>query len=140
MKNISEINYIDGTTGIWRPHLQKRHDQQEANKSQGHLAARQLIKELYPTLQILEEVHIPITKSEYGFLDFYLPLLRLAVEVNGGQHYKFNAHFHKDHRDFLYQQRRDKNKREWCSINNIKLVELDSTKDSRLWKQQILCS
>jgi hypothetical protein len=127
---------IDGTQTVWKPHLQKRSQADE--KSAGHLKVRRLLHDIFPTLQILEEVNVQISKTEYGFFDFYLPLIRGVVEVNGQQHYKFNPFFHKDMKDFLWQKQRDKNKRYWCELNDVTLVELNDKDDEIQWKTAIL--
>ncbi len=127
---------IDGKLVDWNPHLQKNNKQEE-NKSKGHKAAIILLKELYPTCKILEEVSIPIQTGEWSYIDIYLPLLKLAIEINGVQHDKFSPFFHNDRRDFLYGQLKDKKKKEWCDINNIKLIIL-STKDQDEWKKILL--
>lgn len=94
------------------------------NKSSLHINARALIKKLFPTFQILEEVPIPLRKSETLYLDFYLPLSRICIEVHGQQHYEFSAFFHGNKMNFLKHQKRDRDKKEWCSLNGIKLLEL----------------
>lgn len=130
-----QVKLLDGSTAVWNPHLQKRSTAE--NKSSFHLSARELIKQIYPTLTLLEEVNIPLNKKEIAFLDFYLPLLKLGLEVQGQQHYKFSAHFHKDQRDLLWQKLKDKRKREWCSLNGIKLIELSYKDSPEDWKRQI---
>ena len=51
--------------------------------------------------------------------------IRVAVEVQGEQHYERNEFFHKnDEHGFLRQMWNDKNKAEWCDINEIKLIEI----------------
>lgn len=93
-------------------------------RSQLHLVARELIKSRFPTLQVLEEVPIPLRKGKTLYLDFYLPLRKLAVEVHGEQHYKFSSLFHATRADFLGQKRNDRDKEEWCLRNNIELIVL----------------
>ena len=41
-------------------------------RSKLHLAARNILVEMFPTVQVLEEVLIPITRNERGYLDFYI--------------------------------------------------------------------
>lgn len=94
------------------------------NKSSYHLLARDIIKDIYPTMQTLEEVPIHIRKSEVLYLDFYLPLIKKCIEVHGEQHYKFIVHYHTNKLAFLKAQKRDKEKQEWCEINGIKYIEL----------------
>ncbi|NBX98674.1 hypothetical protein EB118_19255 [bacterium] len=94
------------------------------NKSSLHLQARSLIGHLYPTLQILEEVPIPLRKNEILYLDFYIPLKKVCCEVHGEQHYKFVSFYHNNMLNFLKSQKRDKEKQEWCEINNILYIAL----------------
>lgn len=89
-----------------------------------HRAARELIKKKFPTLLVLEEVSIKPRPRQVLYLDFYLPLRKLAIEVHGEQHYKFNSLFHSSASDFLQQRKNDKQKTEWCDINGIELIVL----------------
>jgi hypothetical protein len=94
------------------------------HKSSYHIKARLLLKDLYPTMQILEEVPISVRKSETLYLDFYIPLIKMCIEVHGEQHYKFVPHYHANKLAFLKAQKRDKSKKEWCVINGINYIEL----------------
>jgi hemerythrin-like domain-containing protein len=94
------------------------------NKSSYHLKARSLLKTIYPTMQILEEVSINPHKSETQYLDFYIPLIKKCIEVHGEQHYKFVSHYHTNKLSFLRAQKKDKQKKEWCELNGIKYIEL----------------
>jgi len=98
--------------------------QNRDSRSKYHIAARKLLKEKYPTLQILEEVSIKIRQGETLYLDFYIPILNYAIEVHGEQHYKFSPHFHGSHMGYLKQLKRDREKNEWCEINNIEFTVL----------------
>ena len=81
-----------------------------------------LLKEIFITSQIKEEVSIPVWPKRTFHLDFYIPITKIAVEVHGKQHYEFNVFFHANRMDFRMQENRDKDKIEWCSINGILLV------------------
>jgi hypothetical protein len=107
------------------------------NRSSLHLTARELITSSYPTLQILEEVPIPLRRSETLFLDFYLPLKKLCLEIHGEQHYKFVAFYHSNMLGFLKAQKRDKEKQEWCDINNIQFIELPYDESTDDWRKRI---
>ena len=48
----------------------------------------------------------------------------IIIEYNGKQHYEYTPFFHKSKLDFLKQQYRDNKLREYCKLNNIKLVEI----------------
>lgn len=80
-----------------------------------------ILEEMYPADTVLEE--FPCC-GEGLFLDFFLPRKKLAVEVQGAQHYKFNAFFHSSKADFKAQQGRDKRKAAWCEANGIRLVKI----------------
>jgi hypothetical protein len=58
-------------------------------------------------------------------LDIYNATKRIAIEVNGGQHTKFNSFFHAGSRlNYLKQIRRDSKKYEWAQLNNITLIDI----------------
>lgn len=107
------------------------------NKSSFHLKARHIIASLFPTLQILEEVPIPLRKGETLYLDFYMPLKKMCVEVHGEQHYKFVPFYHHNVLSFLKSQKRDKDKIEWCDINNIKQIILPYDENEDQWKERL---
>lgn len=107
------------------------------NKSSYHLRARQIITDIYPTLQILEEVPVQIRKNETLYLDFYLPLKKICFEVHGEQHYKFIPFYHSNILNFLKSQKRDKEKQEWCENNGISYICLAYNKENE-WSNQIV--
>lgn len=94
------------------------------NKSSFHLEARNLLKNTYPTLQIIEEVPVHIRKGETLYVDFFIPLMKKCIEVHGEQHYGFIPFYHRSQIDFLKQKKRDKDKKEWCELNNFTYIEL----------------
>lgn len=55
-------------------------------------------------------------------LDCYNEKLKLAVEMNGCQHYKYPNIFHKTHHEFKEQVRRDKLKIELCKEHGVHLI------------------
>ena len=107
-------------------------------RSKLHLKAKNLLVELFPTVQILEEVAIPNTRNERLFFDFYINTLKLAIEAHGEQHYKFNPLFHTSAQDFAHQRKRDARKKEWCEYNNITYVALPFNEKVEEWKSRIL--
>ena len=106
------------------------------NKSSLHLEARELLHQCYPTLQILEEIPVQVRKSETLYLDFYIPLTKKCVEVHGEQHFEFNRFFHKSMLGFVRHKKRDKDKKEWCELNGITMIEL-SYNNKELWEKII---
>lgn len=111
-----------------------------SNKSSLHNKARELIKELFPSLSVYEEVTLPGSKSvgrkSLLYADFFVPDAMIIIEVHGKQHYEYCSFFHKDKMDFLRSKKRDADKIEWCNINNIKIVELPYNKEKE-WKSLI---
>lgn len=103
-------------------------------RSSYHLQCRQLLRELYPTIIICEEVPLPGTSSLR--LDFYVPQLKLAVEVQGEQHFQPNRRFHRTQFAFAEAQKRDGDKERWCRINGVRLVSLRYDERGR-WRGQI---
>ncbi|WWT40506.1 hypothetical protein [Staphylococcus phage PT94] len=55
--------------------------------------------------------------------DFYLPEENIAIEFNGGQHYKSIEFFGGDE-EFKNIQRRDTDKKKYCVENNITYIEV----------------
>jgi hypothetical protein len=102
-------------------------------RSSLHLQAREILYAKYPTISICEEVTISLRKGETAYLDFFIPMLKIAVEVNGEQHFTFVKHFHNTKAEFAKAKKRDCDKREWCRINGIQLIELNYNEINK-WK------
>lgn len=109
--------------------------QRPLHKSSLHESSYELLKSLYPTHKLCEEVYIP--ELDGIFLDFYLPTISLVVEVQGAQHYKFNKFFFKSTIDFNKAIRRDEIKKEWCELNNLILVELLYNESICEWRNKL---
>lgn len=118
-----QVRDLDGTITNWTltGNIVKAHN---GNKSSLHLLARDIIKKTFPTMQILEEVTIYVRKSDHRYLDFYIPLIKTCVEVHGEQHYNFTPFYHTNVLAFLKAQKKDREKKEWCEVNNITYIEL----------------
>lgn len=129
-----QVTTLDGMSVKWNPVGATEFVRQ---KSSGHIACRQLLKEMFPTCSVVEEVSIPVFYRSNYFLDFYVPLYKLAIEVHGQQHYKFTPHFHGSAANFAMAKARDTNKSEWCEINGIKLVVLNDYEVMDEWRKRI---
>ena len=112
-----------------------------SSRSSLHLKARKLLDEIFPHDRILEELSLIGTRTNRrrGTLraDFFIPNRMLLVEVHGEQHHKFNNFFFADKLSFYKAKARDSEKREWCEINNIKLVEFNYNEDIDEWRTKI---
>lgn len=131
---MAKIIGLDGE--IYTLHL-KEHEINDNDRSAGHLKCRGVLKKLYPYDLIFEEITTP--DSDLTF-DFLIPLRKLAVEIQGRQHYEFVKYFHKNLGEFNKQKNRDSQKKQWCDLNNYTLVQLDDKDSEEDWKTQILNS
>jgi len=118
-----QVKDLDGNTTYWTLKGGISHGHVN-NKSELHLLAREIIHRCYPTAQVLEEVPVSIRRSETLYLDFYLPLFKKCIEVHGRQHYEFVRFYHQNALGFIKHQKRDRDKKEWCLINEINFLEL----------------
>ena len=123
---------LQGNRSNWRPTGATT----ATTKSGPHTRARELLKTLYFSCQILEEVSFNPAPKQTLFLDFYIPTLKIAVEVQGNQHDNYTPFFHKNQFNFGKAKGRDRDKANWCEINNIKLVELPEDEDENEWRKR----
>jgi hypothetical protein len=127
-----QIKTLDGNLQNW-PLTGHFAHAKLTSKSSLHMLGRELITKIYPTLQILEEVPVPIKRSETYYFDFYIPIIKKVIEIHGEQHYKFVTFYHTTQLSFIKSQKRDREKIEWCEINNIKYVELPYNENEEQW-------
>jgi hypothetical protein len=67
----------------------------------------------------------PVTGNEHNLeIDCFNEDLKLGVEYNGVQHYKYVPFFHKNKEHFLNQKYRDEMKKNMCKNNEITLIEV----------------
>lgn len=67
-------------------------------------------------------------------LDLYNEQLKLAVEVQGRQHYVYTPYYHKSYQDFKDQQERDRLKNELCRKRGIRLIYVPYTISNNNYK------
>jgi hypothetical protein len=89
------------------------------SQSQFHLG--QQLQTIFTSTPILEEFVIPESRMS---LDFFIPSFKMAFEFQGKQHDQFNTLFHASKDDFIRQKTRDMEKKQWCAINGIILIEV----------------
>jgi len=133
-----KIQDLDGNIHKWKIEGSIVRSNDQRPRSQLHLTARSLIKEIYPTLQICEEVSAQIKRDRKVFLDFYINTIKTVVEVHGQQHYKFNSLYHTSAQDFLNQKKRDQDLQDWCVLNNLNYIELPFNEDKDKWHQRFI--
>jgi hypothetical protein len=108
-----------------------------ALRSSLHKEAVGIIEEIWPMCSYYEELKVPIKRGRVLRFDIFVPRFDLFVEVHGEQHVKFNSHFYKDRQEFREALKRDAQKREFCELNNFKLVELYYNQRDQ-WKNLLL--
>lgn len=127
-----------GKKGTWTSldsyalYIKKKSLKKHAPKtSKGELECRRVLQKLFgkPFNKARPDfLRNPVTGGLFNLeLDCYNPVLKLAVEYNGAQHYKFIPYFHKNKEAFLNQKYRDDMKRRICKDNNITLIEVPNT-------------
>lgn len=102
---------------------------QRKEKSKGEGRCREVLQSIFG-------VHFPSTRPYFLKnpdtgknleLDCYNPDLKIAVEYQGQQHYRFIKYFHKDEEAFRKQQQRDQYKKAVCESRGICLIEVPYT-------------
>ena len=132
---------FDGRQRNWNLNGKKPKKNSTRACSNLHVRARHILNELFPTYRVLEEVKLPgaqtSTRQAGLYADFFILEKMLIVEVNGRQHYEFVPFYHKTKKDFYKGKVRDRDKREWCEINDITIVSLKYTDTDDEWREAI---
>jgi hypothetical protein len=112
-----------------------------SNKSSYHKEARLLISSYFNNYSIYEEVTLPgskkVSRNSLLYADFYIPEVALIVEVHGEQHYTYSHFFHKNKYNFFKSKNRDRDKIEWCELNDIDILILPYNERDK-WKSMIM--
>ena len=86
----------------------------------GAKAFKALLIHAFPALQIEEEYHIGSRLR----LDFYIPSMYTAFEVDGDPHDEMVGLFHGGDKGYDKAQMRDQAKDQWCEENDILLIRI----------------
>lgn len=136
-----KVRGINGKEYVWNLSKYDVFYDDTRKRSKYHIRARNLLKEIYHSYRILEEVKLPgstaLNRKSVLYLDFYIPSIKLGIEVHGEQHYEFCPFFHKSMADFLKSKARDEDKIEWCNINDINIVILNYKESDDEWRKHI---
>lgn len=130
-----KVSDLSGKIHAWnlRGHIPLLNDCRP--RSELHLRARNVLKKMFPTDQILEECTTP---GEQLYLDFFLPLRKLIIEVQGQQHFKFSEHFHGTQAGFVKSKNRDNRKKRWAEINGFRLIEFNYNESDKEWAMKLI--
>lgn len=91
--------------------------------SKASTKVHKLFKSQFANYKIVTEHYTPYRGNRL-FFDFFIPELKLLVEVQGNQHFQFNSFFHSDKKDLTQQKFRDTLKTEWADEMGYKLLTL----------------
>lgn len=81
---------------------------------------------------ILYKNKITVYYNDYKFVpDFILEDRKIWIEYNGQQHYELIEIFHKSIDTFIHQIKRDRMVREYCKKNDILLIEIPYTVNTK---------
>jgi len=136
-----KVRGINGKEYVWNLSSYDVFYDDTRKRSKYHLRARNLLREIFNSYRILEEVKLPgstaLNRKSVLYIDFYIPSIKMGFEVHGEQHYKYNPFFHKSQADFLKAKARDEDKIEWCEINDIDIIVLKYSESDDEWRKQI---
>lgn len=124
----------------YKTELMYKNFKSTANCSSYHKKARELLCSFFPASRFMEEFVLPgsrTSSSQNLRADFYIPSQNLIVEVHGEQHYEYTPAFHKNKFEFMQAKKRDKQKIDWCQVNNIDIVVLKYSEDEDEWRDAI---
>lgn len=133
---------LNGREYTWNLSKYDVYENDKRKRSKPHLRARGILKEIYGGgYRILEEVKLPGStlphRKSVLYLDFFIPIIRVGIEVHGKQHYEFTPFFHNTKAAFLKAQTRDEDKLNWCELNDIELIILKHSDGDDVWRKQI---
>lgn len=94
---------------------------EKKSKSKFQFDVKKFLKKYWQEDVVFEEVKVVGTRLS---LDFFNATKKVAIEVQGHQHFTFVKFFHGNRIKYLDQIKRDYKKIEFCELNNIKLVEI----------------
>lgn len=91
------------------------------SRSKIQFAVKQFLKPYWYGHVVYEEFPVFGTQLKVDIINL---TRKIAIEVQGDQHYKFNKHFHGNRAAFLGSVHRDTTKMDWLALNNIQLIEI----------------
>lgn len=108
---------------------------QRPDCSKPHERLRLLLRQTFPNAQILEEIFVP---GYNLYLDFLLPLYKLAAEADGVQHSKYSMHFHGTSKlGFAHSKGRDNKKDDFCLLNGLRLIRFPEAESDEQWMNRL---
>ena len=138
--NYSKVNFINYSTKVeilcpkHGSFYQRPNDHLSGNgcphcrESNGEKLVEEVLNNL--NIEYKKQYKLPqLLNNHKVIVDFYLLDYNIFIEYNGRQHYMAIDYFGGEER-FKVQQERDQNLRNYCKLNNIKLIEIKYTEDT----------
>jgi hypothetical protein len=91
------------------------------SRSKFQFDVKQFLKKYWSGDVVFEELRIVGTRLS---LDFFNATKKVAIEVQGSQHFSYVKFFHGNRINYLNQIKRDYKKIEFCELNKIKFAEI----------------
>jgi hypothetical protein len=91
------------------------------SRSKFQFEVKKYLKKYWSGDVVFEELKVVGTRLT---LDFFNANKKIAIEVQGKQHFSYVKFFHGNRANYLAQIKRDVKKIDFCNINNIKLMEI----------------
>jgi hypothetical protein len=96
-------------------------DWSKPSRSKIQTAVKSFLFKFWQYDLVFEEMPVLGTRNT---LDIVNITKKIAIEVHGSQHIKYNSFFHRNRNDFRTQLERDLQKQEWCRINNLTYIDI----------------
>lgn len=139
--SLSIYRYFQNGRGTWSKKIYFKNDDTyqpppvhlDGNKkySRGEIECRRVLEKIFRKPFNSSRPNFlrnPVTGNKHNLeIDCFNPQLRLGVEYNGAQHYKYIPYFHKNKEAFRNQMYRDDMKRRMCKDNGVNLIEVPYT-------------
>lgn len=135
---IGIVRLVQKKKGTWSNHLYRDMEDKQAvqRESEGEQRTRAFLESYFnkPFAKARPDfLNNKVTGGKWNLeLDCFNPELRLGVEYNGEQHYKFIPFFHGNREKFYNQAYRDEMKRIYCRDSGITLIEIPYTEKHHL--------
>jgi len=91
------------------------------SRSKFQFDVKQFLKKYWVGDVVFEELRVVGTRLS---LDFFNATKKIAIEVQGSQHFSYVKFFHGNRINYLNQIKRDYKKIEFCELNHIKFAEI----------------
>jgi len=97
-------------------------DWDKKSRSKIQFQVKQFLKPFWSGHVVFEEFPVYGTRLKVDILN---ATRKIAVEVQGQQHEKFNPFFHQNRANFLKSVKRDTQKYDWLILNDFKVIEIN---------------